>query len=233
MNPADPADTDGAPAPGAAADTAGAPGRREQRRARHQDMSRAQLLDAAEQVFGEKGFHESTLKQVAELAEFSVGSVYSFFESKEDLFNQIYVRRGEEFMVGMRGVLDGGGSPTEKLHRLLDFQVAFFRQRRRFGRLFLRYANAALVSEPGELDAAVAANYDESMQLQAALFASGQRSGEFRRGDPVVLAHLFSGLVASYQALDPAVISDEPGATERLPLPELHQLVERAFAAAT
>ena len=47
--------------------------RREQRRLQHQDLSRGQLLDAAEEVFGRKGFHEATLKEVAELAEFSVG----------------------------------------------------------------------------------------------------------------------------------------------------------------
>ncbi|HEX6238473.1 MAG TPA: helix-turn-helix domain-containing protein, partial [Acidimicrobiales bacterium] len=78
--------------------TGQAGGRREQRRLRHQDVSRAQFLDAAEEVFGRKGFHNTTLKEVAELAEFSVGSVYSFFESKDDLFRQIFVRRGEEFM---------------------------------------------------------------------------------------------------------------------------------------
>jgi TetR/AcrR family transcriptional regulator len=207
-----------------------ASGRRQQRRARHHDLSRTQLLDAAEEVFGEKGFHDATLKEVAELAEFSVGSVYSFFESKEDLFGQIYLRRGEEFMVSMRAILTAEGSPTEKLHHLIDFQVDFFRQRPKFGRLFLRYANIALASEPGDLHSVVAKNYAESMQLQADLMAAGQRRGEFCPGDPVVLAHLFSGLVASYQALDPAVISDDPNAAERLPLRDLHAVIARAFA---
>ena len=77
--------------------------RREQRRLRHQSLSRSQLLDAAEEVFGKKGFHETTLKEIAELAEFSVGSVYSFFQNKDDLFQQIFVRRGEEFMPRLRG----------------------------------------------------------------------------------------------------------------------------------
>ena len=57
----------------------GAESRKAQRRARHHDLSRAQLLDAAEELFGQRGFYETTLKEVAELAEFSVGSVYSFF----------------------------------------------------------------------------------------------------------------------------------------------------------
>ena len=50
-----------------------ASGRREQRRRRHQLLSREQLLDAAEEIFGRKGYHDTTLKEVAELAEFSVG----------------------------------------------------------------------------------------------------------------------------------------------------------------
>ena len=69
-----------------------ATGRREQRRRRHQLLSREQLLDAAEEIFGRKGYHD-TLKEVAELAEFSVGSVYSFFDNKDDLFRQIFLRR--------------------------------------------------------------------------------------------------------------------------------------------
>ena len=203
--------------------------RREVRRARHQDLSRTQLLDAAERVFGEKGFHDATLSEIAELAEYSVGSVYSFFEGKEDLFSQIFVRRGDEFMPGMRAIVEGTGSTSEKLHRLVDFQVGFFRAHNQFGRLFLRYTNIALVSQPGDLDDSIARNYDESMRLQSELIAGGQRAGQFHQGDPTVLAHLFSGLIASYQAMDPSVVSHEADAPERLPLPELHLLVKRAF----
>src|SRR5262245_20940075 len=114
--------------------------RREQRRLQHQDLSRAQLLDAAEEVFGRKGFHETTLKEVAELAEFSVGSVYSFFENKDDLFRQIFLRRGDEFMAGMRATLAADRSALELLHHLVDFQVGFFREHAHFGRLYLRFS---------------------------------------------------------------------------------------------
>jgi TetR/AcrR family transcriptional regulator len=203
--------------------------RRELRRARSLDLSRTQLLDAAERVFGEKGFHDATLNEIAELAEYSVGSVYSFFEGKEDLLNQVFVRRGDEFMPGMRTIVEGGGSAAERLQLLVGFQVGFFRTHRHFGRLFLRYANIALVSESGELNVSIARNYDESMRLQTELISSGQHTGEFHPGDPAVLAHLFSGLVASYQAMDPAVVGDEPDAPERLPLQDLRQLVKRAF----
>jgi TetR/AcrR family transcriptional regulator len=204
--------------------------RREQRRLEHHDLSRGQLLDAAEEVFGRKGFHETTLKEVAELAGFSVGSVYSFFENKDDLFQQIFVRRGEEFMPQLRELLEPGtGIPVEQLHRLVDFEIGWFRANRHFGRLYLRHSSATMLSIDREVDAVMAGNYDESMRLQADLFRRGQESGSFRSGDPVVLARLFSGIISAYQALDPAVVSDAPDAAERFPLSELHDLVEAAF----
>ncbi|MFP3900008.1 MAG: TetR/AcrR family transcriptional regulator [Acidimicrobiia bacterium] len=211
--------------------TGQARGRREQRRLRHQDVSRAQFLDAAEEVFGRKGFHNTTLKEVAELAEFSVGSVYSFFESKDDLFRQIFVRRGEEFMPGLRELLDPAAdwSPGERLDRLVEFEVGFFRRHPHFGRLFLRNSSAAMLSPDRDIDAAIAANFEESMRLQAGLFRRGQEQGVIRPGDPDVLARLFSGIMSSYQAVDPAVVSDAPATAERFPLDELKALVRAAF----
>jgi TetR/AcrR family transcriptional regulator len=206
--------------------------RREARRLHQQGLSRTQLLDAAEEVFGRKGFHDTTLKEVAELAEFSVGSVYSFFENKDDLFRQIFLRRGEEFMIELREVLgDPDADPLAQLHALVDFECGFFRRHRHFGRLYLRYANATTLIPSRQIDDAVAGNYRESMALQAGLFARGQAAGVFRPGAPEVLARLFSGLVSAYQAVDPAVISDDPDTAEGLPIDDLHALVEGAFVA--
>jgi TetR/AcrR family transcriptional regulator len=204
--------------------------RREQRRLQHQDLSRTQLLDAAEEVFGRKGFHEATLKEVADLAEFSVGSVYSFFESKDDLFRQIFVRRGEEFMTEIRQLLGGGreGPAVDQLHDLVDFEVGWFRTHARFARLYLRYSSAAMLSSDRDADAVIADNYDEAMALQAALFDRGRRAGVLRGGDPAVLSRLFTGLISAYQAMDPAVVDDDTDA-ERLALSELHAIVDAAF----
>jgi AcrR family transcriptional regulator len=216
----------------AEAGTAKALSAREQRRLHHQDLSRTQLLDAAEEVFSRKGFHDTTLKEVAELAEFWVGSVYSFFANKDDLFRQIFVRRGDQFMEGLRDLFaDERASPVELLHRLVDFEIGFFRNQPNFGRLYLHYSSAIMLSTSRDVDAYIADNYDESMRLQAGLFERGQREGTFRGGDAQVLARLFSGIVSAYQALDPAVMSDVPGEEERLPLAELHDVVEAAFAA--
>jgi TetR/AcrR family transcriptional regulator len=206
--------------------------RREQRRVRQQDLSRNHFLDAAEEVFGRKGFHDTTLKEVAEVAEYSVGSVYTFFENKEDLFRQIFVRRGEEFMPQLHGILDVDGSPRDQLNQLVDFEVGYFRQHPHFGRLYLTTSSAAMLSTDRDVDEVMSTNFNEAMALQADLIARGQAAGVFRSGDPLVLARLFSGIVAAYQAMDPAVVSDVPDPTERFPLSELQGLVAAAFVVA-
>ena len=53
---------------------------------RRRAMTRRHLLDAAAVVFAEKGFHSSTIDEVAKRAGFTKGAVYSNFTSKDDLF---------------------------------------------------------------------------------------------------------------------------------------------------
>ncbi len=204
--------------------------RREQRRQLHQDLSRNQLLDAAEEVFGAKGFHDTTLKEVAELAEFSVGSVYSFFENKDDLYLNVFARRGAEFMPGMAAAAEAGEDPVAQLHALVDYEVGFFRAHPHFGRLYLRASSSSLPGVEVALSTATAANFDRAMDLQAGVFRRGQAAGVLRDGDPLVLGRLLSGLVAAFQSTDPAVVADAPG-RERLPLADLHDIVGRAFRA--
>jgi AcrR family transcriptional regulator len=70
-------------------------------RAQAKEQTRERLLEAAERVFVERGFHAATLDQVAEEAGYTKGAVYSAFASKADLFLAIFAersrRRAEEF----------------------------------------------------------------------------------------------------------------------------------------
>jgi TetR/AcrR family transcriptional regulator len=220
--------------------------RRSQLRQRQQELSRSLILDAAETVFGRKGYHDATLREVAELAEFSVGSIYSFFAGKEDLFAQLFLRRGTEFRSRMQEILSPdtslepssapdqleGSSPLEQLAELVAFQVGFFRAHRDFSRVYLHHANAALQFDDPEIGALLNANTAEALAMQAELIRRGQHDGQFRAGDPAVLARLFSGIVSAFQAVDPAVVSDDESAIEVFGLDELQALVRSAFAAA-
>jgi TetR/AcrR family transcriptional regulator len=202
--------------------------RREERRQQQHVLSRTQLLDAAEEVFGTKGYHEATLREVAELAEFSVGSVYSFFANKDDLFRQVFLRRGDEFVVGIREVLGVDHGPIEQLWRLVEYEVGFFRAHPHFGRLYLRTANLVRPL-PGDGDAGGLETFEEVMALQTSVLAEGQRTGVVRQGDPAVLLRLLSGIVLAFIAVDPVVVTGGDDASERLSLAELTDMVTAAF----
>jgi AcrR family transcriptional regulator len=62
-------------------------------RAEKQAETRRRLLEAAEQVFRERGFAGSTVEEITERAGFSRGAFYSNFESREQLFIELLHRR--------------------------------------------------------------------------------------------------------------------------------------------
>lgn len=206
-------------------------GRREQRRLQQQDLSRQQLLDAAEQVFSTKGYHDATLKAIAEVAEFSVGSVYSFFENKDDLFFSVFLRRGDELLPAMRSIVDGDGRAMDQIHALVDLEVGFFRTHDAFARLYLRTSSATVLSPERPVDEVMAERFAEAMRLHAQVIARGQERGEIRAGPPGVLARLLSSLVSGFQASDPEVVGGEAPEGAPMDLAEFHDLVDRAFRA--
>jgi len=206
--------------------------RREQRRIQQQDLSRRQLLDAAELVFSSKGYHDATLKEIAEVAEFSVGSVYSFFENKDDLFFSVFLRRGDELLPAIREIAEGDDPPLAKVHALVDLEIGFFREHAAFGRLFLRTSSATSLSAERPVDEAMRSRFGEAMALHAGVIGEGQAAGAIRGGPPEVLARLLSSLVAGYQASDPEVVGDdEAPAGAPMDLDAFHQLVDDALRA--
>ena len=57
-----------------------------ERKKREFNMRRAEILKQAEKVFATKGFHNVTMAEIASASGFSVGSLYQFFEGKENLY---------------------------------------------------------------------------------------------------------------------------------------------------
>jgi len=72
-----------------------------------------ELLDAALAVFGERGFRQTTLEEVATRAGVSKGTVYLYFASKDDLFRAVVERK----VVMLREQVRGG---TLVVHRMWE-----------------------------------------------------------------------------------------------------------------
>jgi AcrR family transcriptional regulator len=143
----------------------------------------------------------------------------------------VFTRRGEAFLPELEAAVSGDDPPLERLHRVVDFEVEFFRSHPHFGRLWLRSGRVGLPpSSDRWVDETLRENFSSAMGLQARLIADGQAAGQFRSGDPDVLARVLSGMIAAYQSVDPPVVEPQGGSGERLALADLHDMIERAFA---
>src|SRR5580700_4850665 len=91
---------------------------------RRRQQTRDHLLAAAGQVFAERGFHGASLDEVAAVAGFSKGAVYSNFKNKEDLFLALFKSNYDREMEALRATLEASEVPAEA--RLSDF-VALIR----------------------------------------------------------------------------------------------------------
>jgi AcrR family transcriptional regulator len=54
--------------------------------AAHEQAVRGRIVDAALRVFAEKGYHDATMQDVVRRSGLSVGAIYTYFRSKDELF---------------------------------------------------------------------------------------------------------------------------------------------------
>jgi AcrR family transcriptional regulator len=91
-------------------------------------MTRRRVLEAAAEVFGEKGFRAASLTDVADRAGHTIGAVYSNFASKDELFRAMMGERIHFFEEGLAAALkddtaefaSSNASVEDRIERELD-----------------------------------------------------------------------------------------------------------------
>ena len=73
------------------------------------------LLDAASQLFMEKGFEATSMVGIARLARASKETFYRYYPTKEELFRAVVIRRAQSFVAEMNGVLLSHDPPAKAL----------------------------------------------------------------------------------------------------------------------
>ncbi len=93
---------------------------------RRRQQTRDHLLEAAAQVFGERGYHGASIDDIAAAAGFTKGAVYSNFKSKEDLFLALLESRFASELEDLKSVL--ASSDVGPGYRLSDFVTLIVEQ---------------------------------------------------------------------------------------------------------
>lgn len=177
--------------------SAGEPGREREKRAR--------ILSAAQDVFAEQGFDAARMEEVARRARVGKGTLYNYYESKEDLLIQAVIASMEE--VRERIATAVNPSPDEPIRSVEDvlrmlIVDALPGLTRRFHSLY-NQAWGVIARDPEarrRLFEASQAFYRERERDFEELIEAGARAGQFRSDvDPaemsLLLQALFDGLL--------------------------------------
>lgn len=83
------------------------------------------LLDAAAKEFGEKGFHEASISGITRRAGTALGSFYTYFDSKDEIFRALVKDMSEQVATHAKGAVTPDLTPFEieraALRAFLDF----------------------------------------------------------------------------------------------------------------
>ena len=96
------------------------------RKERDFQRHRREIMEEAEGLFEKVGYYETTMDEIAKKAEFSKGSLYNYFESKEILFFEILSEKGEVFKSELNKRVNEAITLELKLSALIEFHLDFF-----------------------------------------------------------------------------------------------------------
>ncbi|MBF6288882.1 TetR/AcrR family transcriptional regulator [Nocardia cyriacigeorgica] len=151
---------------------------------------RERLVDAAVQVFYERGVEKTTIADIAKVADVPVGNVYYYFKTKDQLI-EAAVEAHRRRLGHLLEELDRLGAPQERLRGLIAGWVDLREQAAQFGCPFGTLASE-MDKRPDVLDAEIAAT------MRVLVDWSQRQFAEMGREDA---AELGVALIAAYQGI--------------------------------
>ncbi len=156
------------------------------------DAVRRRLLESGASRFARVGFDATNIDAIALDAGVAKGTIYNYFDSKEDLFGAV-LAEGAQRTVDRYAAVPHGASIQDSLRALAAADVSVLREEEDFMKVLI-----------GEAMAPHSRNYSLILErlspfldAVAGILEAGARNGEIRRDRPVPqLALLFTGTLA-------------------------------------
>ena len=169
------------------------------RREREKLRQRQEILDAALELFSEKGYHNVSMHEIAEKAEFAIGTLYNFFKNKEDLYKTLIIEQANRFHEALTKAVEEADDEIEKLRNYVKAKSTVFMENVRVIRLYFAETRGASFNIKAGLDNEIRKRYQEFLHTLAAIFESGIEKKRFRKiADPYHLAVALDSLCNSF-----------------------------------
>jgi TetR/AcrR family fatty acid metabolism transcriptional regulator len=151
---------------------------------------RARIVNAAVDIFAEKGFRTARVSDIARLAGVADGTIYLYFKSKEEILISIFEEKMDLLLTGLRLSLSEATDAPEKISRFATFHL---------GQVAANPATAEVLQIELRLSHKFLREYRpeklwEYLGIFEDIVREGQKSGVFRQDvDPFVSSWSFFG----------------------------------------
>lgn len=112
--------------------------RREQLATAKAEETRERIVDAALRLFREKGFDETTMRDIAAAAGVATGAAYYYFRSKEELVMAFYLRTAEVARGVTFPAMERTTDLRKRIRAVIDANLEHFADHRRLLRALVR-----------------------------------------------------------------------------------------------
>jgi AcrR family transcriptional regulator len=138
-----------------------------------------QILEAAVQLFSERGYHGTTIREIAEASGMLSGSLYAHIQTKEDLLFEVVLRAADRFLAVIEPIVADGAPAPERLRRAMIAHAEVIASSRAHATVFMHEWKALTP----ERKAQVAARRKAYEAQIAGIIRDGVARGEFAAVD--------------------------------------------------
>lgn len=152
----------------------------EERRKRERENRKTAILRAARRLFFEKGFKAVTVESIARKAELSKGSIYLYFNSKEEIYAHILLSDIDKFHDRISDLLQNPLNASGMLIRLANIYVDFFLNDRELFRILMTFMlHTSDMNLPEDLNNHIIKTTNKTINIIEDVFKYGIEQGEF------------------------------------------------------
>ena len=176
----------------------------EERRKKEKENRKNSILKAARKLFFERGFKSVTVDLIAAKAEVSKGSIYLYFDSKEEIYTQILISANIERHKEIENFARQEGTASELLLKYARVYVDFFLDNNELFRILMTFMlHAENMNLTEEQNTQLIHTTNENIRTISEILQKGVDKGEFsdridiRQGQNAIWG-LLNGIISLY-----------------------------------
>ncbi len=165
------------------------------RKERERLARKREILEAAQRVFAQKGFHQATIDEIAKEAELAKGTIYLYFKNKRELFYSLVEEKTEYLMNLIRKEAKKKEGPVEKLSAITRHQLGFYEANRDFFKIITSESSRFELGLKDELRKRIMDRYLKYIDVVARVIEEGIKEGRFKALDAKKVAATLRGII--------------------------------------